>query len=931
MKKKTKLLLSFVFILCLLLCLGLSASAAEVYASGVCGDNVTWTLYDDGDLVISGEGAMYYDESLVDQDKVKNVIIEDGVTSIGYCAFMEYKNLESVTIPGSVKNIEMYAFLYCRNLETVIMENGVENICTAAFMECHSLKSITIPESVMNIEMGAFVWTSALENFTVDENNKYYSSDDYGVLFNKDKSTLIAYPAGSKETSYVVPKGVTDIEEFAFAMCTNLESIVIADSVRNIDESAFAFCEALTDVTLGCGITKIGYFFEGCEFITTVTIPSSVTSIESYAFDECVDLKTVYYGGTKAQWDAITIDENNDPLYSATIIVACGHEDADENGYCDNCDEIFVIKSEDCGAEGDNVIWTLYSNGDLVISGTGDMGRHDIYKYDDKIKNVIIEDGVTSIADRAFDSCDKIVSVTIPDTVTSIGDFAFSGCFNLGNIIIPDSVTTIGEFAFASCLSFTDIVIPDSVTNIGTCAFGNLALKSITLPDNLTSIPDYMFFECYELAEIVIPDSVTSIGLCAFAWCPIKEITIPENVSSIGEAALGCCFELTTITVDEKNEFYTSYNGVLFNKDMTQLVAYPSGITEGVYVIPEGVIDIAYGAFVNNANLTGIVIPYGVTEIGKHAFSECENLTDVTIPDSVTVIDTNAFYGCISLESITIPNSVTNIGSGAFAACSSLTDVYFDGTEEQWKNIVFDEYNENILDATIHFPHTHTPGEWEVDTEATYEADGKKVQKCTGCGEVLAEEVIPQLVRVTVEDNKTGVAIEFDSDEYDGEVEVAVEETFDGKAFEIINASVGSTKATVFDISMTLNDTAIQPNGKITVKIPLPEGYDAALCVIYYLNTENGTIEAFETKYEDGYLVFETDHFSYYAVVEVPAVDDDTDNDNGNEDSGDNNVTDNCSCMCHKGGFMAFIWKIVSFLWRLFGMNPVCACGVSHY
>ena len=103
-----------------------------------------------------------------------------------------------------------------------------------------------------------------------------------------------------------------------------------------------------------------------------------------------------------------------------------------------------------------------------------------------------------------------------------------------------------------------------------------------------------------------------------------------------------------------------------------------------------------------------------------------------------------------------------------------------------------------------------------------------------------------------------------------------------------------------------------------TDKIPLPEGYDAALCIICYLNTENGTIEAFETKYEDGYLVFETDHFSYYAVVEVPAVENDTD-------------TENCSCNCHKTGFMSFIRKILRFFFKLFKMNPVCECGAKHY
>ena len=384
----------------------------------------------------------------------------------------------------------------------------------------------------------------------------------------------------------------------------------------------------------------------------------------------------------------------------------------------------------------------------------------------------------------------------------------------------------------------------------------------------------------------------------------LKYISIPESVTSIGLATLKNCASLENIDVDEKNEYFTVVDGVLFNKDKTELIAYNRASEATSYTIPDG-----------------------VTSIALSAFSASLNLTEVIIPDSVTTIEYGVFELCENLETVTIGSGVKYIGEDMFYECYNIKVVYFNGTEEDWNKIEL-EKETMFDDIEVHFlvvPHTHTPGEWEVVTEATYEAEGKKVQKCTECGETIAEEIIPQLVRVTVEDDKTGVAIEFDSDEYDGDVEVAVEETFDGKAFEIISASVGSTKATVFDISMSLDGAAIQPNGKITVKVPLPADYDAERSVIYYINTENGTIEAFETKYEDGYLVFETDHFSYYAVVEVPTVEEDTDTDTDID-------TGKCSCFCHNSsGFMGFIWKIVQFLWRLFGMNPVCECGVKHY
>ncbi len=837
-----------------------------VVNSGNCGadgDNVTYELYSNGDLIISGEGTIA-DESfgyLSDDGfsyslEIKNVVIENGVTGIGDEAFTLCKNITSVTIPGSVKSIGYDAFGACTSLKNVIIENGVESIGEIAFMDCYSLTSITIPESVTSIGIGAFAWSIALESIIVDENNEYYTSYN-GVLFNKDKTELICYPAGSKETSYVVPDGVTSIVMAAFGMCQNLESVVIADSVTSIDESTFAYCEALKEVTIGRGITNLGYICEGCEAITTVTIPSSVTSIERYVFSDCVELETVYYGGTKSQWNAIVIAENNDPLYSATIVYAiCEHEDADKDSYCDNCDEIFVVDSGNCGADGDNVTYTLYSNGYLVISGTGAIANDSFalssynFNFASEIKNVVIENGVTSIGEQAFWDCENLVSVTIPDSVTSIDYGAFLMCDSLTSVTIPGSVKSIGHDAFGACTSLANVIIENGVESIGEVAF----------------------MDCWSLTSITIPASVKSIEMGAFAWT----------------------FALENITVDENNEYYSSdSNGVLFNKDKTELICYPAGKTETSYVIPDS-----------------------VTSLSTPAFGGCKNLTEIVISDSVTSIGEYAFAECALLESVTIGSGLTNVGECIFEGCKNLKDIYFNGTEDEWNNFAADILD-GLEDVNIHclvVPHTHTPGEWEVVTEATYEADGKKVQKCTGCGEVVAEEIIPQLVKVIVSDEKTGVALEFDSSEYDGEVEVSVEETFDGKAFEIINESVGSSKATIFDISMTLDDTAIQPNGKITVKIPLPEGYDADLCVIYYLNTENGTIEAFETKYVDGYLVFETDHFSYYAVVEVAET-----------------VDDDCSCNCHKSGFAGFIWKIILFFNKLFKTNKICSCGISHY
>ena len=150
--------------------------------------------------------------------------------------------------------------------------------------------------------------------------------------------------------------------------------------------------------------------------------------------------------------------------------------------------------------ESDGLTWTLYEDGTLTISGTGAMKDYNSSDNpspvcnNSKVKKIVIEDGVTSIGNYAFESCWNLTSITIPDSVTSIGKSAFHACSSLSSITIPDSVTSIENYAFRACSSLTSITIPDSVTSIGNGAFERcFSLTSITIPDSVTSIGKYAF------------------------------------------------------------------------------------------------------------------------------------------------------------------------------------------------------------------------------------------------------------------------------------------------------------------------------------------------------------------------------------------------------------------------------------------------------
>lgn len=394
------------------------------------------------------------------------------------------------------------------------------------------------------------------------------------------------------------------------------------------------------------------------------------------------------------------------------------------------------------GKCGENVTWTYDKETEtLTISGFGSMYDYD---YDNRpwqeclesIKTVVINNGVTTISDYAFDGCTSLINVTIPDSVTSIGDYAFGSCDSLTNIAvdndnqyfsndeygalfnkdkttliqypignartsytIPDSVTTIGSFAFESCNKLAEVVIGNSVEIIGISAFDYCgSLTEVIIPDSVKTICDAAFYWCEKLSNIIIGNSVKTIGESAFATCNnLTHIRIPDSVEIIGMTAF-CNDGLISITVDEKNLNYSSDEyGVLFNKDKTVLIQYP----------------------VNHPR------------------------TNYTIPDGVTHVLYCAFISCNGLTSITIPDSVIDITLSAFNNCKNIADVYYKGTEDQWILIRIEpEGNEYLLDANIHFSNcNHSYSDWLITVEPTCTENGLEKRECTKCGEKEARTI----------------------------------------------------------------------------------------------------------------------------------------------------------------------------------------------
>ena len=510
--KKVLVLLALLAAACCLLTF--SAAAESAAASGICGENLTWTLDAAGTLTVSGTGAMkdynykgapWYQS----RDSIKTVVVENGVTTIGDSAFSYCSSLTSITLPQGLTAIGRSAFSDCSSLTGITLPESVTAIGEDAFSGCSSLISITIPEGVTAIGEYAFYWCSSL-------------------------------------TSITIPEGVTAIGEGAFYGCSSLTSITIPEGITAIGEDAFYGCSSLTSITIPEGVTAIGRMaFFGCRSLSSITLPESVTAIGSNAFEVCRSLTDVSITDLDA-W--CRIDFGNG---SATPM--CNGGNLLLNGQ-----KLVSVAVPEGVTE--VKAYTFYGFKDLIQvtlpEGVTSIGE---YAFDgcSSLTSITIPEGVTSIGGSAFYGCSSLTSINIPESVTAIGDGAFSDCSSLTSIMIPKSVTAIGSRAFQSCKSLTSIEIPSSVTAIGEDAFYRCSsLKDVSITDlaawcsiafgNEEGNPLYKAENLYLNGELVetleIPEGVTMIrqGLFRNAAC-IRRVALPKSLKGVlANAFYGC-------------------------------------------------------------------------------------------------------------------------------------------------------------------------------------------------------------------------------------------------------------------------------------------------------------------------------------------------------------------------------------------------------
>ena len=740
------------------------------------------TKVDMGPVEHIGSGAFDYCESLTDITLPESLTYL-GNMAFGSCAFTEItipqsitklhtftfgscENLQTITLHHSITNIYFDTFYDCPSLNQVRYD-GTEEQWNAISIEDGN-------EDFLNAEL-VYIESSHTHNWewVIDKNptctqsgTKHEACSTPGCFATQNETVI--QPSGEHEWKWVIDTEATckqegNKHEECECGATQSENTVIPMLTSHVYENgACKYCKIVNigDFTLmfgatptsgfveiqnyigtaeyinlpdkiqGSPLTKIqGATFLDCDFIKTISIPITITQIGNSAFQNCSGLTAVYYAGTKAQWNEIVISGGNDYLLATTVYCTDG---SINNAYD------YIVKD-------DNTIEiTGYNGHDTNLEIPSQIGEYTVtsigveaFCRNDTIDSITLPDTVKSIGEYAFYYSD-LKSIDIGNGVEIIGRNAFCGSDYLETLIIGDSLSAIEYNALYICSSLKNITVSENnqyfsaVDNVLFNKDKTILLRYCTgsydggysIPITVTQVDDNAFYGSKWLEEITITDNVTTIGSHAFSDCTqLSDVHIGAKLQNVEMYAFGSFTKVERYTISQDNPYYSSLNGVWFNKDQTKLIKYPFGNTATSYTVPNG-----------------------VTEIGERAFESAKNLLSVVLTDSVKTIRSEAFNRCSKLISITIGEYITSIENAAFYNCDALTDVYYGGSEESWNNITIAGSNAKLTNSTIHYAkasHQHS-WDWVIDIPATCGAAGVKHEECAdkNCSATRSENTV---------------------------------------------------------------------------------------------------------------------------------------------------------------------------------------------
>ena len=548
----------------------------------------------------------------------------DNITEVGYLQSYLINQPDNTADTPYIIKMNLSDFTYGVSSDIHTLDYLLRDCKKYVFLDLSDSTFTDIPDGAFYNNYGGYGKTGHIVYLPQRKGNEYLTGITIGG--NIKSIGKEAFFTCNNLTDVTILDSVESIGDLAFCGCKNLTDISIGNNVKSIGSGAFEVCTGLTDITIPNSVTSLGReAFHGCTELSNITLGNGLTTIEHAAFAECSSLTDIIIP------DSVTSINYNKEQFSPITSAFFG---------CTSLKNVVIGK-------GVTVIEarTFYECTSIVNITIPNVKTIESFAFYGctGIVNITLPDSVESIGESAFNRCSKLTSITIPNKVTSIEDRTFAECTSLNSVTLPNNITNIGDYAFFGCTSLTGIALPNSITGIGESAFRKCAnLTVITIPNKVIGIKDFAFFDCTNLTDVTILDGVTSIGKNAFYNNVFTGITIPKSVSSIDGSAFQSCASLTEIIIDSNNNKYMSQDGVLYNKDMTTLVAYPSGKT-GDFTIPDTVKTIVSFAFTNNY-ITKITISANVTAIMWEAFTGCKELSTVIFESSYPMFSNNQNY-----------------------------------------------------------------------------------------------------------------------------------------------------------------------------------------------------------------------------------------------------------------------------------------------
>ena len=488
-----------------------------------------------------------------------SLTLPSGLTSIGSSAFENCDRLKSVVIPDNVTSLSNYAFSGCDSLQQLVIGSAVTSLGDYAFSACIKLTNVTggtaltsigsnafrntkltkafIPDAVQTIGSGAFIGCPLKEivfgpNVQSITSGQFrnYTSDIMNVeriVFNGTYTSIPSsfctnYP---KLTEIALGENITSLGQSTF-QSTPIISVTLPSGLTSIGSYAFDNCDRLKSIVIPDNVTSVGsYAFQNCDSLKQVTLGEKVTSLNDYAFYNCISLTTIIGG------DAVTKIGNyafyNTKLTKAFLPDAVQTIGSAAFRYC-------PLKEVEFGPNVQSINYNIFKNYSndvigverLVINGTFTEIPSNMFSYW-KIKELVIGNNVQTIGGSAFNNCDSLLSVTIPNSVTSIGSSAFANCDKLQSVNLGSGLQSINSYAFDHCQQLVSVSGGSALKSIGDYAFQYCTkLQAFNGHNSLGSIGSYAFYYCYNMTELTGLDAVKSVGTYALYYCSaLTELT----------------------------------------------------------------------------------------------------------------------------------------------------------------------------------------------------------------------------------------------------------------------------------------------------------------------------------------------------------------------------------------------------------------------